>query len=145
MGRAAGAWALAAATVVLLGACESADQPADPVWGKQPCAHCGMIVGSPRTAAELVTATGTRLYFDDIGCMIAYERDLGERPRRAWVHDADGPSWLGADRAVYTGGERTPMDFGFVAHASGPGVQLGDMQSAVLRRLAEGVGDDDRP
>jgi copper chaperone NosL len=132
--------------LVPLAGCESADGPVEPAWGRQPCAHCGMIVGESRTAAELVSADGARLYFDDIGCMIAWERDALAAPRHAWVHDAEGPSWIDAEKAVYARGQHTPMDFGYVAHARGPGgLTFDEMRAGVLGRLAETGGDHVRP
>lgn len=119
-------------------ACDAVDGPSDPAWGRQPCAHCGMVVGEPGTAAELVTAEGQRLYFDDVGCMIAYERGLRFPPRHAWVHDADAPRWLAAEGAKYRPGEQTPMDFGFSAHGAGPGASFQQMRRSVLARLAGG-------
>jgi copper chaperone NosL len=133
----AGAALLALALAV---ACDSVDAPNDPAWGRQPCAHCGMVVGDPRTAAELVTGDGRRIYFDDVGCMIAYERDLGAPPRHMWAHDADAPRWLDAERATYRGGEATPMDFGYSAHDSGPGLTFAQVREAVVVVLEQTGG-----
>lgn len=126
-------------------ACDAGDAPNDPPWGRQPCAHCGMIVGDPRTAGELVIADGQRVYFDDVGCMIAYERDLRSPPRHAWAHDADAPRWLDAERATYRAGEQTPMDFGYSAHGSGPGSSFAQVREAVIARLEKMGGRRDVP
>ncbi len=135
-------WRVACIATVIAAAavaCESTDRPTEPAWGRQPCGHCGMIVGDARTAAELVTARRERVYFDDIGCMVVYEHEHQAEgaPLHAWVHDSDGPGWLDAERARYTSGEHTPMDFGYVAHA-GTGSSLEEMRRDVLGRLSAG-------
>ena len=101
--------------VCALMACDSFDRPVDPVWGKQPCGACAMLVSDPRTAAQLVTRDGERLYFDDIGCMVGSEK-LKEAAN-VWVRDGSG-RWIDARTAKYGRGS-TPMDYGFVVAPSG--------------------------
>jgi hypothetical protein len=90
-----------------LSACTASDGPVDPVWGKQPCAHCAMLVTEARFAGQALEKTGARHYFDDLGCLAlwmegkqlagswAYEaaRRAGSTPRRElprWREDPDG-------------------------------------------------------
>lgn len=119
------------APLVLLVACGSNHAPADPIWGKQPCAHCRMLVSDPRFAAQARTARGESLYFDDVGCLLSY---LAEHPssRASWVRDGSG-QWLEAKRARYRAGAATPMDFGFIVDPKGT-LDLAAVQSAVARR-----------
>jgi hypothetical protein len=119
-----------------IGACEpTSDASVDPVWGKQPCSHCGMIVSDARYAAELAKADGTRAFFDDVGCMVTYARDLPAPPKHAWVHDADGGRWLNAEDARYTEGAHTPMDYGFIAHGTPTaGLTWAETRARVLSR-----------
>jgi copper chaperone NosL len=126
-------------------ACDSPDAAVDPVWGRQPCAHCGMLVGDPRTAAELVDADGRRFFFDDVGCLVVFEHDLGHSPRRAWAHDAQGPHWLDVDVARFVEDDRTPMDFGFVAHAGSNGARFDEIRPRILQQLGRVGGDDGIP
>jgi hypothetical protein len=105
------------AALVALGAtaCAKTDEPADPVWGKEPCAHCSMIVGDKRSAAQ-VGGDGERRFFDDVGCMASWlEKNRGAR---AWVRTEDG-LWIDARSARYVDGAKTPMDFGFVPAQTG--------------------------
>lgn len=112
--------------------CEKLDAPADPVWGKEPCAHCRMLVGDRRFAAQAV-AGGDRLYFDDIGCFVLWARE--RTPARAWVRDAEHDRWLEASAARYASGARTPMDFGFEGRADGSAtVGFEEMRASVLAR-----------
>ena len=110
-------WLVVAACALV--ACTAGDGAIEPVWGKQACAHCAMILSDRRFGAELVTEAGDRLFFDDVGCMVLAidERHLGAP--RAWVRDAQSGRWLDARSARYVGGAASPMDFGFEARTSG--------------------------
>ncbi len=122
--------------VCLFAACsESYDRPLDPVWGKQPCAHCAMLVTEARYSAQLTTQDPERIWFDDIGCLIAYIADRKPKVAHLWVHDAVTPRWLDATATRYQDGAKTPMDFGFVAGAK-DGVDFATMQRTVLARMA---------
>lgn len=127
--------ATAVLALLVLACGRGADQPAEPVWGKEPCAHCAMLVGEPRTAAQAVNAQGDRVFFDDIGCMVlwAAEQKNGP-PQRLWVHAATGKAWLPARSARYLGGQQTPMDFGFVAAEGKDGIEYEQMARTVLDR-----------
>lgn len=111
-----GLWLLFA---LWLGACTpAADVPAEPVWGKQACAHCSMLVTEPAPAAQLSRADGTRLFFDDVGCLASYLDRTGEHAaQHLWVHRDGG--WVSATGARYASGAHTPMDFGFLPAAEG--------------------------
>lgn len=125
-----------------LGACERLDAPVDPVWGKEPCAHCAMLVGDRRHAAQVV-AGGARRFFDDIGCFVLWAEEHPGAAQRAWVRDAESTRWMDARSASYVHGARTPMDFGFEARASSEAVE-GAMsfdamrESVVTRARREG-------
>ena len=102
---------------VLFG-CQAADEPVDPVWGKQACGSCSMLVSEPPHAAELVTADGTRVFFDDVGCMAAYLVERDAKPRKLWVRSADA-KWIDARTAKFRSGQKTPMDYGFAVASDG--------------------------
>lgn len=118
----------------------STPEPQDPVWGKQPCAHCAMVVDDRAHAAQLVTEEGDRHYYDDIGCMLAWD---AEHPRLAvvrWVRNpaaelkaAGAAGWLDAERTAYRTDAQTPMDFGLEAAATG--VDLAAARAKVAARL----------
>jgi copper chaperone NosL len=112
--------------LVLL-ACTKTDQPVDPVWGKEPCAHCRMLVSDKRFAAQVVDA-GDRFYFDDIGCMVSWLDD--KKVEHMWVRDALADRWIEARHARYVAGAKTPMDFGFEARAES-GVGWDEMRDVV--------------
>lgn len=111
-------------------ACTKTDEPTDPVWGKEPCAHCRMLVGDKRYAGQVVT-NGDRKFFDDVGCMVTWLADA--KAERVWVRDALANRWLEAKSARYVEGAKTPMDFGFEARAEG-GIGWDEMREAIARK-----------
>jgi copper chaperone NosL len=122
-------------SLVVAAACDrGADEPVDPVWGKQPCAHCAMLVGDRAHAAQ-ASSGGDRFYFDDVGCLVLWleERGSGGAPRHVWVRDSEAPRWLEARHARYAAGAKTPMDFGFEATSTG-GAGWDDVRVAVIAK-----------
>lgn len=126
-----------AAALALAVGCEQLDAATDPVWGKEPCGHCAMLVGDRRFAAEVVTDTERR-FFDDIGCMVLWTESHPGKVVKAWVRDAQGTAWLDARAARYARAARTPMDFGFEGRAPGASETVGfeEMKASVLQRSA---------
>jgi hypothetical protein len=122
---------LAAATLAF--ACARTDAPSDPVWGREPCAHCRMIVSDKRYAAQLV-ASGERHFFDDVGCMVLWLDDQTAQPERLWVRLGD--RWTDAVTARYADGAKTPMDFGFEAAEDG-GVSWSTVKERVAAKRKE--------
>lgn len=108
---------LALAALALVACKAAGPKPEDPVWGKQPCDHCAMLVDEPRFAAQALTKDGAHLYFDDVGCLSGWMREHPGAATALWV-DRDG-AWVPAGEARYVSGERTPMGYGFVASATG--------------------------
>ena len=122
---------LAMLALMMLGCSKGPEEPADPVWGKQACAHCAMLVTEKPPSAQLTLADGTRKYFDDVGCMVAYLDREKVAPQRLWVREGEG--WMPAAEARYASGVSTPMDFGFVAAEAG--VSWQEVQAAVRARV----------
>jgi hypothetical protein len=129
--------ALVSAVVVV--ACEDASTPVDPVWGKQACASCAMVVSDPRFASEVGTREGARLFFDDPGCMASWVRMHGGEAEHAWVRSAAGPSggstWIDAHGARFVRGQQTPMGYGFAPAESGDAA-WSDVEAEAARRAA---------
>ena len=107
-----GSWLLT--FVFLLGCSTGPAGPVDPVWGKQACSHCMMLLSEPATSAQLLLKDGTRFFFDDVGCMAEW---LERNPHDAalpWVRSVDHHGWQCAETAHFVDGQRTPMDYGFL-------------------------------
>ena len=124
----AGVVALAA----LVPACSRTDLTGPPELrvGRDECGECGMIVSEDRCSSALLVEIGGRrehVVFDDIGCMLDYERDKagGYTPVDAFVHDHGTGAWARAADAhfLYADRERlpTPMGTGIVAFAGADG------------------------
>lgn len=122
----------AALGLALGAACKGASGPTDPVWGKEPCAHCAMLVGDRRYAAQALD-DGDHFYFDDIGCMVLWLEGRGRA--RSWVRGGGGTTWVEAATARYAAGAGTPMDFGFEPREGGE-TPWSEVRAAVLRKNA---------
>lgn len=111
-------------------ACSGALRPEEPVWNKQPCDHCKMLLSDQRYAASLVDARGVRLFFDDIGCMAAFEADHPQL-KAHWVKDEQSGAWLDPSTAFFRDGAKTPMDYGYSGHKEGPGISYAQLQQTL--------------
>ena len=120
---------LAAAALAI--ACENPSRATEPVWGKQTCAYCSMILSQPRFAAQLTTAGGERFFFDDPGCMAAWVRQHQPRVRSMWVREGNG--WIDAKTARFRRGDKTPMDWGLAPAPDGT-VGWSSVEQAVNER-----------
>lgn len=106
------------------------DGPPDIKFGRDECAHCGMIINDKRYAAGLVTMDQNRrkvLVFDDIGDLLDYERDHASLVvTHRYVVDRDSGQWLNAAEAHFAriADLQTPMGSGIAAFASGNARQV---------------------
>lgn len=116
---------------LLLG-CQVATGPVDPVWGKQTCAHCMMLLSDPRPSAQVQLDDGNLLYFDDIGCMVEWLAEGSRGLRGRWVRSVDGRGWNLAELTRFSEGNATPMDYGLLPAATG--MSFEEAKHAVQRR-----------
>lgn len=123
--------------VLVLGCSEAALTAEEPVWGKQQCAHCAMLVSEKAPAAQAVTLEGKRRFFDDLGCMVAWESREAPKVRARWVRGPGGTGWVEPGSTRFASGRPTPMDFGFVADTQGTAT-FEDVRSAVLSKIERG-------
>jgi copper chaperone NosL len=132
-----------AAVLAATAACQRAELagPPDLRLGRDQCIECGMIINEDRFSSAAL-ALGGRGYrehylFDDVGCMLDYEREHGEIEFiELFAHDADTRGWLRADQALFlvTDSSRilTPMGSGIAAYAD---------QAAAIRAQSEHGGE----
>ena len=114
------AWLIAPLT--LLVACSRPLDGPEPVdWDRVACSHCGMLVSTPGFAAQLHTAEGRALHFDDPGCLLLYAH---EDAVALWFHDRDGEVWHAREDVVFVPAENTPMNYGLAARAQDTAVGL---------------------
>jgi nitrous oxide reductase accessory protein NosL len=90
--------------------------------GRDECAGCGMIINEDRCAsALLVEDRGERRYlvFDDIGCMLDFEKEGAADLAivGTFVRDHASRQWMDGRSATYLFNEKiaTPMGSGLVA------------------------------
>jgi copper chaperone NosL len=119
---------LATALTLVASSCSRAPMtgPPDLRLGREECAECGMLISEERfSTASLVDKGGERLYFyfDDVGCLLDYERELpgGVTVFERYVHDHDTRAWVPAEDASFllAGATlQTPMGSGIAAFAT---------------------------
>ncbi len=120
------------------------DPGAGPVaihFGRDACAHCGMVIDDPRHAAQIRTASRVER-FDDAGCAMSWQIGHPNDVREFWVTDEHDGTWIDARSARFHLGRRTPMDFGFGAVR---GDESGSIDfEAALQRAKERLDDRSR-
>jgi hypothetical protein len=121
--------------LVLVVACDAGNQPKEPIWGKQSCEHCAMLLTDRENGAQVVTTAGDRLYFDDLGCLVAWTLEHPDAAEHRWVRTADTGAWLPPEAAGFEPRDHTPMGFGFVALAHPAQLAWADVVTAVRRKL----------
>lgn len=94
------------------------DGPVDLVWDKAACAACGMHVGEPAFAAQIVTQDGRVHAFDDPGCLFLHLERI-TNVHAIWFRHSREPRWIAADRVAFAAVEVSPMGFGLAAVDTG--------------------------
>lgn len=95
----------------------AAAQPVEPGQADN-CAYCNMVVYAHNHemgafTAQLVTADGRHLFFDDVGCLLNYQRTLKEPAKAAWVRDFNTKQWVEYKNAIPVSAQiKTPMKYG---------------------------------
>lgn len=121
--------------LVLVGATACASTPDAPTaidYNREACGHCHMLIGDPRFAAQIVTADGDVVSFDDPGCAIAYLAGA-PAPRHVWFRDAHADRWLD-QTARFEPATETPMGWGLAATQQGP-LTLAQARAQVAARV----------
>ena len=119
---------LTSIAIILVAGCQqkpSAVTPPNIQYGQTPCEGCGMIVSDQRFAAAVILEMpdGERrpAAFDDIGCMLDYEREHHDGKVLArFVKDVTTSQWISADKATFVRGKSitSPMASGIAATAT---------------------------
>lgn len=106
---------VAGVIAIVRGGSEIPDEPQPIAWNRQPCAHCGMLVGEPAFAAQLITRDGDVLVYDDPGCALRQLEGRGHQIHRMWFHHGTEDRWIPLDRTAFRTGGTTPMGSGLIA------------------------------
>jgi copper chaperone NosL len=100
------------------------------------CSFCRMAISEKRFAAEIIMTDESVLKFDDIGCMLRYQKAKGSVETAAvYVADSETKQWLMASDAYFVQSTtvKTPMGSGIVAFASGDSAGAGAMRFSELQ------------
>lgn len=90
--------------------------------GRDECAECGMMIDDPRFAAAVVVerdGAHDHVKFDDIGCLLDFERDAANRVSKRFFRDAAGQEWIAGEPQFLAADRerlRTPMASGYAAY-----------------------------
>ncbi|MCC7363357.1 MAG: nitrous oxide reductase accessory protein NosL [Dehalococcoidia bacterium] len=89
-------------------------------YGKEECAHCGMVISEDRFAAAS-RSSGKDTHYDDIGCMVLYLRENAPAAGATFfVRAFEEDAWLDAATATYAAmpGIKSPMSYDIAAFAT---------------------------
>lgn len=89
--------------------------PVPIVWDGEVCGHCKMHVGDPRFAAQLQTADGIVLSFDDPGCLFEYLAANDAERHALYFRNHEGDGWLVESEAAFVSVADSPMGYGIAA------------------------------
>lgn len=87
------------------------------------CDSCNMVVYQKDHefgvfTAQGVTKDGENVFFDDIGCLMNYERKNGEALAVEWIRDYETLEWTERDKAVpVKTNKESPMNWGYIMFA----------------------------
>ena len=130
------------AVPLLAGGCKPSNEAIAPPqvrYGQIDCAECGMGVSDERYVAALIVRTAdgeqTAKVFEDIGCMIGYEREHADVTILArYVKDFENHNWLTAEKASFVRDDQIHSPMGF-------GVLAADSSERASKLAPKGTGD----
>ncbi len=132
---------------MVLSACTGNETgPVEVKWDRDACERCRMVLSDRKHAAQVrggPAGKRAKVYkFDDIGGAVLWLEDKPWKEDPAtelWVTDHRDGRWIDAHKAVYLGGQMTPMDFGFGAQdePSEAAVSYTQMRAKILENEAE--------
>lgn len=98
----------------LLSSClQKEAKPQDPIWGKQACDNCRMVLSEKRFAVQRLLPSRRILYYDDINCALNHKH--GNEEGSLFVRPYGDEVWVPAEEAKYVSGLMTPMNSGYGA------------------------------
>lgn len=105
--------------LVLLAACSAGEIKPVPIEDGDMCSSCKMAISEKQFAAEIITEDEQVLKFDDIACLLRYQKAQGDKLKAAaiFVTDYETRQWLRAEDAFFSRSEtvKTPMGGGILA------------------------------
>lgn len=114
-------------TILLASSCLKTElKPQEPIWGKQACDNCRMILSEKRFAAQRVLPSGQIFYYDDLNCAIKHQH--GKNEGILYVRPYGDEIWVEAEKAKYQSGLMTPMNSGYGAVKEGGTIEFSEIK-----------------
>ncbi|NUN13055.1 MAG: hypothetical protein HUU55_05410 [Myxococcales bacterium] len=114
-----------------------ANEPVEPVWGKEVCAFCQMHVTEHGFAVQAHLPHGETVFFDDPGCYFQWESST-PAINAVWFHHLSENRWLKPTEVGFSKVAESPMGFGLAAvHLAEPGVLSFAAAQALLGKKSE--------
>lgn len=104
-------------------------EPQDPLWGKQNCSTCRMILSLKRFAVQRILPTGKVLFYDDMIC--ALKDNQFAHQGTLYVRPFGGDTWVLANTVKYSSGLMTPMNSGYGADNSNGNINFDQVQKNI--------------
>lgn len=118
-------------TLVFSGCTKVEKKPQDPLWGKQNCATCRMILSEKRYALQRILPTGKVLYYDDVICALKHDHSH-EEEGVLYTRPKGSDEWVRADEASFKSGLMTPMGSGFGAVQEDGGMDFEEVKEKLM-------------
>lgn len=116
---------------VFFSSCQKVEtKPQDPLWGKQNCSTCRMILSDKRFAVQRILPSGKVFFYDDIICALTHKHSDSEGI--LYVRPYGEQNWSRADQVKYTSGLMTPMNSGYGAVKSDGDFSFEDVKQELL-------------
>ncbi|MCF6205475.1 MAG: hypothetical protein L3J47_01085 [Sulfurovum sp.] len=80
------------------------------------CSECNMEIEAMPYMAEMITPEGNTYFFDDIGCLVLWQKTHTVNGAKAVTKTVDTQKWLDVQDAWYSRTDSTPMGYGFAAY-----------------------------
>lgn len=90
-------------------------------WDRDMCVRCKMVVSDRKNTVKMQPLNSKKyLVFDDVGCYIFWRKDNPDvKAEYIIINDSQTGKWIDMKKALYTGGNFTPMGYGFWAYEKG--------------------------
>ncbi len=115
----------------------------EPSWDRETCAFCRMHLAERPFAAQLHTGDARVLFFDDPGCLFAYQDREKPEMHALYFRHVERDEWVIGDDVAFVSVPASPMGYGLGAVTRGT---PGSFDIAEARRRAahgdsDGSGD----
>lgn len=108
-------------TIALLALTGCGNKGAEPVEineDTEKCELCNMAVKDDQFATEILLENGKAVVFDDIGCMVKWEKGNSDKKiEDKFVRDFDSKEWIEMEKATYVFDKevKTPMGYNVIS------------------------------